>query len=108
MHDPEAGRRKRRILWRVLGGIVVALFAVWLVLFVTKGRFLKSTFESFVGGQTHRKVTVGGDFQLYFAPFRIKFYAEDFRIANPEWASRPDLFVAKRIDTRIAPLSAFG
>ncbi len=103
--DPEAGRRKRRILWRVLGSIVVAIFAVWLVLFVTKGRFLKGTFENFVGGQTHRKVTVGGDFQLYFAPFRLKFYAEDFSIANPEWASRPDLFVAKRIDTRIAPLS---
>ena len=54
---------------------------------------------------THRTVTVGGDFQLYFAPFRIKFYAERFTLSNPDWASRPNLFRADKLDTRIAPLS---
>ena len=62
-------------------------------------------FERFVGGQTHRPVTVAGDFQLYFAPFQIKLLAERVTIANPGWATKPNLFAAERIDTRIAPLS---
>ncbi|MDP1027942.1 AsmA family protein [Sphingomonas sp. KR1UV-12] len=98
-------RSRRRRLRNVLIGVVVAIFAVWLVLFVTKGRFLKHPFERIVGGLTHRTVTVGGDFQLYFAPLRIKFYAERLVISNPEWATRPQLFTADRIDSRIAPLS---
>jgi uncharacterized protein involved in outer membrane biogenesis len=97
--------RRRRIALRALAAVAVALFAIWLVLFVTKGRFLKGPFERFVASQTHRTVTVGGDFQLYFAPFRIKFVAEKLTIANPGWATRPNLFTADRIDTRIAPLS---
>ena len=100
-------RRQRRR--RIIRNTVIALLAVpaliWLVLYVTKGRFLKGTFESVVGRMTNREVRVGGDFQLYFAPWRIKFYAERFTIANPAWATRPYLFHADRIDTRIAPLS---
>ncbi|WP_026325680.1 AsmA family protein [Sphingomonas sp. Mn802worker] len=96
--------RRRHLVRRILIGIVVAIFAVWLVLFVTKGRFLKHPFERIVGGMVHRQVSVGGDFQLYFAPFQIKFYAERLRISNPDWATKPDLFAADRIDTRIAPL----
>ena len=97
--------RRRRTVRNVLLGIVGAVFAVWLVLFVTKGRFLKGTFESVVGKLTDREVKVGGDFQLYFAPLRIKFVAERFTISNPAWATKPFLFQAERIDTRIAPLS---
>ena len=85
-----------------LAGLIVLC---WTVLYVTKGRFLKHPFEHIVGGLTHRTVSVGGDFQLYFDPFDLKFYAERIRISNPAWASRPDLFHADRIDTRIAPLS---
>jgi uncharacterized protein involved in outer membrane biogenesis len=103
---PDTRRAKRRrIIRNTILGIVGAIFAVWLVLYITKGRFLKHTFERVVGAQTHRTVTVRGDFQLYFAPFRIKFYAENFTISNPGWATRPNLFQATRVDTRIAPLS---
>ncbi|MGW8278472.1 AsmA family protein [Sphingomonas aurantiaca] len=98
-------RRKRRILRNILIGIVAVFAAIWLVLYITKGRFLKHPFERIVGSMTHRTVTVGGDFQLYFAPFRIKFYAERFTLSNPDWASRPNLFQADKLDTRIAPLS---
>lgn len=97
--------RRRHLIRRILIGVVVAIVAVWLVLFVTKGRFLKHPFERVVGGMVHRRVSVGGDFQLYFAPFQIKFFAERLRVSNPDWASKPDLFAAERIDTRIAPLS---
>ncbi|MBD8698576.1 AsmA family protein [Sphingomonas sp. CFBP 13714] len=98
-------RRKRRILRNILIGIVAVIAAIWLVLYITKGRFLKHPFERIVGSMTHRTVTVGGDFQLYFAPFRIKFYAERFTLSNSDWASRPNLFQADKLDTRIAPLS---
>ncbi len=98
-------RRKRRILRNILIGILAVIAAMWLVLYITKGRFLKHPFERIVGSMTHRTVTVGGDFQLYFAPFRIKFYAERFTLSNPDWASRPNLFQADKLDTRIAPLS---
>jgi AsmA family protein len=104
-----SARARRRSPWRTLRnvglGVLGLLFAVWLVLFVTKGRFLKGTFESVVGRMTNREVAVAGDFQLYFAPFDIKFLAERLSVSNPAWATRPKLFEAARIDTRIAPLS---
>ena len=106
---PVVRRQQRRRVGRILRNaalVVIGLIvAIWLVLYITKGRFLRHAFERFVGGQTHRPVTVAGDFQLYFAPFRIKFVAEKMTIANPDWATRPYLFQAARIDTRIAPLS---
>ena len=46
-----------------------------------------------------RTVKVKGDFQLYFAPLKIKFYAEGLTVSNPSWASRPNLFAADKIDT---------
>ena len=108
--DPALGpAARRRRAWRIVRnvalGVLGTLFAIWLVLFVTKGRFLKHTFESVVGRLTERRVTVGGDFQLYFAPLKIKFYAERLAISNPAWATQPHLFTAERIDSRIAPLS---
>ncbi len=106
---PPAVAERRRRAWRIVRNVLLTILglivAIWLVLYITKGRFLKHPFERFVGGQTHRPVTVAGDFQLYFAPFRIKFVAEKMTIANPAWATRPYLFQAERIDTRIAPLS---
>ena len=97
--------RPWQIARNVLGGLVGVLFAVWLVLFITKGRFLKHPFERFVGAQLGRELKIGGDFQLYFAPLRIKLYAEGARVSNPAWAMRPLFFRADRIDARIAPLS---
>jgi uncharacterized protein involved in outer membrane biogenesis len=90
---------------RVALGVLALLFAIWLVLFVTKGRFLKHPFESVAGRLTNRTVTVGGDFRLYFSPLRLTFYAEKLSVSNPGWATRPYLFTAERIDSRIAPLS---
>jgi len=107
---PDAGhdrrrQRRRRIVRNTLIAIFGTIFALWLILFITKGRFLRHPFERLVAAQTHRPVQVRGDFQLYFAPFDIKFLAEGFTIGNPGWTTRPNLFQAERIDTRIAPLS---
>ncbi|WP_188658639.1 AsmA family protein [Sphingomonas metalli] len=96
---------RRRRLVRILIGLVAVVFAAWAILYITKGRFLKHPFERIVGKATGRTVQVGGDFQLYFAPLDIHFLAERIALSNPEWASRPQLFTADRIDARIAPLS---
>lgn len=92
----------RPLRWLIY--LLLFLFAVWLVLFITKGRFLKQPFETLATSTTGRDITVGGDFQLYFAPFHIKFLAEDIRVANPDWASDKDLFRADLIDARISSL----
>jgi len=77
----------------------------WLVLFVTKGRFLKHTFERIASYHTGRTVKVAGDFNLYLDPFATKFLAEGLTISNPAWATRPNLFSAKLIDARIDTFS---
>ena len=90
---------------RIIAYIVGLIFLLWLILFVTKGRFLKHPFERFLTARLERPVKVGGDFQLYFAPIMIKFRAEGMTIANTPWASRPHFFHSDLIDTRIAPFS---
>src|SRR4051812_34167196 len=89
----------------ILATLVGLVFLAWLVLFVTKGRFLKHTFERIASSHTGRTVKVAGDFNLYLDPFATKFLAEGLTISNPAWASRPNLFQAKLIDTRIDTLS---
>lgn len=100
----ERRERRLRIARNIAIGVLGTLFAIWLILFITKGRFLKGPVEGIASSLTEREVAVKGDFQLYFAPFRIKFLAEGLTVSNPEWATRPYLFTARRIDTRIAPL----
>ncbi len=101
-------RPARTILKRiaqVVGGIVLLIFLAWLILYITKGRFLKGTFEKYVSSSSEREVKVAGDFQLYFAPFNVKFYAEGLSVANPAWAREKTFFSARKIDTRIRTMS---
>ncbi|WP_232492771.1 AsmA family protein [Novosphingobium kaempferiae] len=102
---PSANPRFWRIVRNVLLIVLGTIFAVWLVLFITKGRFLKHPFESLASSLSDREVKVGGDFQLYFAPLRMKFLAEQLSVSNPDWARGRTLFAARRIEARIAPLS---
>ncbi|MFZ2995406.1 AsmA family protein [Sphingobium sp.] len=97
--------RRLPLIARIALWIVGVLFALWLILFITKGRFLKGPFERTLTSRLERSVTVDGDFQLYFAPIAIKFRAEGLRVANLPWASKPDFLRADLIDSRIAPLS---
>ena len=99
------GSRAWRITRNILVGVLAAFFIIWLILFITKGRFLKQPFESITSRMAGRDVKVAGDFQLYFAPLKIKFYAEGLTIANPRWTTKPNLFQAQRIDMRLSPLS---
>ncbi|WEK45651.1 MAG: AsmA family protein [Candidatus Andeanibacterium colombiense] len=90
-----------RMAIRAVGIVFLMLFLVWLVLFVTKGRFLKHPFENIAGSMLHREIRVGGDFNLYFAPIDIRFKAEKIRVSNPAWARSKDLFTADLVDSRI-------
>ncbi len=89
------------VITTLIGLIVLA----WVILFVTKGRFLKHPFERTATSFSGRQVRVAGDFQFYFNIIDAKFYAEGLSIANPEWAAPRLLFSAKRIDSRIDTLS---
>src|SRR5688500_18257386 len=43
-----------RIAIRTMVIIILTLFAIWLILFITKGRFLKGPFERFATSQLER------------------------------------------------------
>jgi uncharacterized protein involved in outer membrane biogenesis len=101
----DAGTRTLAAGISVLATIVGLIFLAWLVLFVTKGRFLKHTFERIASYHTGRTVKVAGDFNLYLDPFATKFLAEGLTISNPAWASKPNLFQAKLLDARIDTFS---
>lgn len=93
----------RRILY-VFVGIVGVIMLAWLILYITRGRFLKEPFEDIVGAQLGREVEVAGDFQLYLDPIDVKFRAEGLTISNPDWAEADNFFSADLIDTRIATI----
>ena len=99
--------RPRPLLYaaRSAGIVLLAIFLIWLLLFVTKGRFLKAPFESYMSGNSEREVTVNGDFQLYFAPFDIRFLAEDMTIDNPAWITDRKFLTADRIEMYVSPVS---
>src|SRR6478672_11038092 len=67
--------------------IIGLILLAWTILYVTKGRFLKHTFEKYASRSAQRDVRVAGDFQLYFNPIDIKFLAEGLTITNPKWAT---------------------
>ena len=85
----------------VIATIFGLLFLAWLVLFVTKGRFLKHTFERVASRMSERDIKVAGDFNFYFDPIATRFKAEGITVSNPAWASKPNLFAAKLVDTRV-------
>ena len=59
--DPVARRKRRlRIARNVAIGVLGTLFAIWLILFITKGRFLKEPVESIASSLTERDVAVEG------------------------------------------------
>ncbi|HTH27595.1 MAG TPA: AsmA family protein [Sphingobium sp.] len=85
--------------------VIIAIpVLIWLVLYVTKGSFLRAPFENVASRIAYRPVTVSGDFQLYFDPLDIKFVADGLRIGNPDWASRPHLFQADHVLVRLSTL----
>ena len=103
--DRDLGTRTLGVGISILATLIGLIFFAWLVLFVTKGRFLKHTFERIASYHTGRTVRVAGDFNLYLDPFATRFLAEGLTISNPAWASKPNLFQAKLIDARIDTFS---
>lgn len=104
--EPKRDRRIgwRRIVlwfWRGAAGALALLAVIWLVLFITKGRFLKPTFERIASGLLNRKVSVGGEFNLYFAPIDVAFRADGLQVASVPWASAPDLVAARHVALRL-------
>ena len=108
-------RRHAPANWTLAAGFAVVatilglIVLVWFVLFVTKGRFLKPTFELIASRMTDREVKVAGDFQFYFDIIKARFVADGLTVSNPKWASRPDFFEARHIAARIDTIAViFG
>jgi uncharacterized protein involved in outer membrane biogenesis len=99
-------RRTRALRWmvRVILALIVLVFALWLVLFITKGRFLRPWFEKIASARVHRSVKVPGEFNLYFAPFNIAFRADGLRVGNPDWAQHSDLIDARHLALTVRTL----
>ena len=71
MADETAPARPARALGKplaatisVVATLIGLILLAWAILFVTKGRFLKHSFERIASSQTQRQVKVAGDFQL--------------------------------------------
>ncbi|WP_254447594.1 AsmA family protein [Sphingomonas sp. ID1715] len=103
---PPAPQRERAgsvlaSLVAVLATLIGLVLLAWTILFVTKGRFLKHTFERYASRAAEREVRVAGDFQLYLNPLDIKFLAEGLTITNPGWAKQRYFLKSKLIDSEI-------
>ncbi|SNS58010.1 hypothetical protein SAMN06295912_109120 [Sphingomonas laterariae] len=81
----------------ILASLIGLILLAWAILFVTKGRFLKPTFERLASSTAEREVRVAGDFQFYFNPIDLRFVAEGLSVANPGWTSERHLFTARHI-----------
>jgi uncharacterized protein involved in outer membrane biogenesis len=112
--DPNFTPRKGRLVRKVPDSVIAAPLAIlsaliglivlaWLVLYITKGRFLRHPFERTVSSLLQRDVRVAGDFQLYFDPLDTKLVADGLTISNPSWRGG-QFFKSQHIDTRIATL----
>ena len=99
---PAARRRPLRILMWIVIGLISLIFLAWLILFITKGSFLKPSFERIASRTTQREVKVADGFQLYLNPFNIHFRAEGLTVSNPAWATKPNFFESRLIDSNIA------
>ena len=92
----------------VVATIIGLIVLAWFVLFVTKGRFLKPSFESIASRMTERQVKVAGDFQFYFNIIDAHFVADGLTVSNPKWASKPNFFEARHVAARIKTLAALS
>lgn len=101
--DRDTGHTVLASLFAVLATIIGLIVLAWVVLFVTKGRFLKSTFEKYASRSAQREVRVAGDFQFYFNVIDIKFLAEGLTITNPPWRQPQQRYFlnSKLIDSEI-------
>ena len=76
--------------------VLAVLVGAFVVQYVTKGAFWKSSFERYVSARAGRPVRVAGEFQLYLAP-DIRFRAAGLTVANTAWAEGDQFFAARRI-----------
>ena len=73
------------------------LAVLGLVLFVTKGRFLRPVFERVASARLGRPVRVAGEFNLYLAPIDLAFRADGLTVGNSAWAQHRNFVDARRL-----------
>ena len=94
-----AARRHRLLLLWIIGivlGVAALLIGVWLLLFITKGWFVRPWFERVASSRLHRQVKVAGDFNFYFDPLDLALRADGLSVN------------ARHVALRIRPFFLFG
>ncbi|WP_447725732.1 AsmA family protein [Sphingomonas koreensis] len=92
------------IALRVIGSLLLTIFLAWAILYITKGQFLKGSFERIASNITDREVRVAGNFQFYFNPINLKYVSEVLTVSNPAWV-KGNFFEAKKIEANVATFS---
>jgi AsmA family protein len=86
-----------RIAVAIVLSLTTLFVLAYIILYVTRGRFLKDPFVHVASRMSGRAVSIDGDFQLYLDP-HIRFVADGLRVANPAWAKDPALVATRHID----------
>ena len=99
-----------RVTRVALGSIAaLSLLAVLLIAVLTflDLSFLSGRLESAAAGAFGRRVSIDGLIRLKPSLWPV-FVAEEVRIGNPDWASRPDLARVGRLEVQVALLPLFS
>lgn len=97
-----SARRWRKVLRALLLVIVAALA---LILFVADTLLTRNrdALAGWLSDLTGRQVRIEGGIRFRYTPYPT-LIAEDIRVRNPAWASRPDTLAARRLSVSIALL----
>jgi len=94
--------RRRRALWRrplFWCGLVLPA-TLWTGLYAGGAEPLREPLARRASAALDREVSIGGPLRILVTPFSIRLIADDVRVANPGWASAPDMLRAAHVEAR--------
>ncbi len=93
--------RLTKLILGLFGVLVVLGLALMTVLLFLEPTLLREQLASRAAEAFNRRVSLNGPIHLE-PSWKPRIVAEDLRIGNPEWASRPDLARVQRLEVQVA------